>query len=209
MDACLPVAIDQALPHHHLAALQTAYFTPHPPLFNTNCSQSQCSPPPEYPSLLYIVHVFPASPLRLSTSRFDRTAMTKYHSKRHRQYDYDEPYMSLPRPKGVSAIPSSAQHGIQGWWVGGEWIIQPPLKNSRHEQRSRLSPIVVEDDEDSKQVEVPPPILQRPIAGQASQNAHFDFNNSDQAVPWARRPDGIICGKVRSPEYLVYGLKGP
>ncbi|KAJ8107052.1 hypothetical protein OPT61_g9132 [Boeremia exigua] len=99
--------------------------------------------------------------------------------------NYDEPYNPLPRPKGGLAIPSFTQHGVQGWWVGGEWIEQPRPKHSKHKQRSHVSPVVIDDDTDSDCFEVPPPVPQRANTGHPSQRTQFDFNNSEQAVPWA------------------------
>lgn len=107
-------------------------------------------------------------------------AMARYSSIQRRPYDYDGPYDPLPRPRGSTIVPTASKHGAQGWWVGGEWVESPQIP-SRHEQRGRSSP----KSGDSDCYEVPPPTAQNANASRVSQNTHFDFNNSEQALPWA------------------------
>lgn len=106
--------------------------------------------------------------------------MARYSSIQRRPYDYDGPYDPLPRPRGSTIVPTASKHGAQGWWVGGEWVESPQIP-SRHEQRGRSSP----KSGDSDCYEVPPPTAQNANASRVSQNTHFDFNNSEQALPWA------------------------
>jgi hypothetical protein len=104
--------------------------------------------------------------------------MARYGSKGRRPYDYNDPYDPLPRPTGPRAILTASQHGAQGWWVGGVWIEPPQI---RRQQRGHPSP----KSEDSDCYEVPPPIKQNFNIGRVSQSTQFDFNNSEQALPWA------------------------
>jgi hypothetical protein len=106
--------------------------------------------------------------------------MAWYSSKGRRPYDYNDPYDPLPHPTGSTAIPTASQHGAQGWWVGGVWI-EPPRIPSRYEQGGRASP----KSEDSDCYEIPPPVAQNASASRVSRNTQFDFNNSEQAFPWA------------------------
>lgn len=106
--------------------------------------------------------------------------MARYSSKGRRPYDYNDPYDPLPHPTGSTAIPTASQHGAQGWWVGGVWI-EPPRIPSRHEQGGRVSP----KSKDSDCYEIPPPVAQNASASRVSRNTQFDFNNSEQAFPWA------------------------
>ncbi|KAF2623912.1 hypothetical protein BU25DRAFT_170428 [Macroventuria anomochaeta] len=143
--------------------------------------------------------------------------MARYAAIRQRPYDYDEPYKPLPRPRGGSAVPTTTKQEACGWWVGGEWIEQPPPKSYNPEQRSRLSPIIIDNGDDSDCYEVPPPAPQTAKASRASRSGRvFDFNNSEQALTWAIRRDDnqkyqvgfpFLCnsdheGAWRHPAYL-------
>jgi len=105
--------------------------------------------------------------------------MARQAGRRQRPRDYDEPYNPLLRPRGGSALPADAR----GWWVGGEWIEGPTEKSSACNQRNRLSPIVIEDDDASDCYEVPPPVSRASHAGRGAET--FDFNDSSLDVPWA------------------------
>ncbi|KAF2997335.1 hypothetical protein E8E13_003152 [Curvularia kusanoi] len=108
--------------------------------------------------------------------------MARHNSRRRRKDDCDEPYNPLPRPRGFLAAPASLQHGAQGWWVGGAWI-EPPAP--KYEQRSLLSPIVIDKSEDSDCYEVLPP-TQSVKPSPMPQSAPFDFNNGEQTLPWVK-----------------------
>ncbi|KAH6621891.1 hypothetical protein C7974DRAFT_414573 [Boeremia exigua] len=122
--------------------------------------------------------------------------MTNYNSKGHGPYGCEDPYDLLPHRSG-SAIPSSTQHEAQRWWVGGELVDRTLPKYSQHDQRGRHSPVVISDD-DSGGYEIPHPVPQVAGVGQASRSARFDFNNSEQTVPWAERPHSGSLYKPRS-----------
>ena len=106
--------------------------------------------------------------------------MARYSSNGRRPYGYGDPYDPHPRPTGSTAVPTTSQHGAQGWWVGGVWIDTPQMP-SRRQYPIRSSP----KSEDSDCYEVPPPTVQNANASRVSQNTQFDFNNSEQALPWA------------------------
>lgn len=125
--------------------------------------------------------------------------MTRATCKKRRYYDYDEPRGLLPRPKRSSAIPPISQNGARGWWVGGEWIEERPAPSLKREYRTRVSPVVISDDEDSDCLEVLPPIAQNANASRASPGTHFDFNDCQQTLPWAKTPNERSCRAVRPP----------
>lgn len=106
--------------------------------------------------------------------------MARHASQRQPRRDFDGPYIPLPRPRS-SALPTGEQ--TRGWWVGGEWAEAQPEKHSSCAQRSRISPVLIDDGEDSDCYEVPPP-AQRATHSGRSERA-FDFNNSGHNVPWA------------------------
>lgn len=69
-----------------------------------------------------------------------------------------------------------------------------------------MSPITVNDDADSDCFEVPPPVPQRAGAYQGKRvdftsgtsHAHFDFNDSNHALPWSKPTEAVSCHKVSS-----------
>ena len=130
---------------------------------------------------LQLLPSFIISSVPAGRGKFNDHAMARYSSKGRRPYNYSDPYNPLPRPAGSTAIPTASQHGAQGWWVGGVWMEPPRRIPSIYEQGGRSSP----KSEDSDCYEVPPPTAQNANAGRASQNTHFDFNNTEQALPWA------------------------
>jgi hypothetical protein len=137
--------------------------------------------------------------------------MTRHSGRRSRYHDYDGPYKPLPRPQGCSTIPRIVREEAHGWWVGGEWIEQsPPQRSFKDEQRSRPLPIVIDDHNGSECYEVPPPAPQTGNASRGPQTqrvtpagkhtgVHFDFNDSEQTVPWAMKRDDNLSYQVRSP----------
>lgn len=136
--------------------------------------------------------------------------MTRHCGRRSRYHDYDGPYKPLPRPQGRSTVPRTVRDEARGWWVGGEWIEQPsPQESFKDEQRSQLSPIVIDDDNGSECYKVPPPAPQTSSAPRGPQTqrvapagkptrVHFDFNDSEQTVPWAMKRDDNLSYQVRS-----------
>ena len=125
--------------------------------------------------------------------------MARQAGRRQRTRDYDELYNTLSRPRGGSALP--AKPDAQGWWVGGEWIEAATEKFSTCNQRGRLSPIVIEDNDASECYEVPPPVSRASHAGRAA--ATFDFNDSSLGVPWATESHHCRTYKVgRDPRVI-------
>jgi hypothetical protein len=131
-------------------------------------------------------------------------------------HDYDAPYNPLPRLRGGQVVPTSGEQESRGWWVGGEWIEQPPPRKAFEcENGGRISPIIIEDDTDSDCYEVPPPAPQGAKSYGGSRNnskpavraggpvkAHFDFNDGEQPLPWARQADDSTGYQVSSPYHL-------
>ncbi|KAF3042780.1 hypothetical protein E8E11_002963 [Didymella keratinophila] len=120
--------------------------------------------------------------------------MARHAGRRQRPRDYDEPYSTLPRPRGGSALPAEPDAG--GWWVGGEWI-----EASTCNQRNRLSPIVIEDDDESDCYEDSLPVSRASHAGRGA--GTFDFNDSGLDVPWATGSQHGRTGRTREPRSFI------
>jgi hypothetical protein len=109
--------------------------------------------------------------------------MASHAGRQQHPYEFDGPYIPLPRPRG-SALPAGGNQP-QGWWVGGEWIEARSDGPPKRKQQSHLPPIIIEDDDDSDCYEVPPPAPRPTHSGQSARV--FDFNDGSQDVPWATR----------------------
>jgi hypothetical protein len=121
------------------------------------------------------------TPSSQNTGRPHDTTMARHAGRRRRPRDYDEPYSPLPRPRRGSVLP--AEPDARGWWVGGEWIEALTGKSSPCNQRNRLSPSFIEENDASDCCEVPPPVLRAGHAGRGART--FDFNDNGPDAPWA------------------------
>ncbi|KAJ4309008.1 hypothetical protein N0V94_009123 [Neodidymelliopsis sp. IMI 364377] len=125
---------------------------------------------------------------------------------------WEEPYRRLPRLRGSHGTGSFRGRESNGWWVGGEWIEAPHSHGIlKGEHRSSQYPITIEDDEDNDCFPISPP---RPQARQTYResrkdakgiaplgrtvNARFDFNTSEQPLPWTTKPDVTTSSQPRS-----------
>jgi hypothetical protein len=125
---------------------------------------------------------------------------------------WEEPYRSLPRLRGSQRTDSFRGRESKGWWVGGEWIEAPHSHGIlKGEHRSSRYPIIIEDDDDDSDCVLlsPPPPQARQTYRESrkdakgvaphdrSVSARFDFNTSEQPLPWTTKPDVTTSFQVR------------